>query len=1117
MLTIDLEVYKAKAKDFESIRQWTQSLALRKKISELEPSNWKNYAAIGDAFLNLENWEQAENAYREALRIEKEFDWAWHNLAVVLGKMNKWEEADTCHKFLSKLKPEFWEVNKHILLVQEHQADYIAWKNEKEQQSLKDINHSTDNSTVISAQNDSVDRSEIAPPKTPISISSYSSEKDSKLLCSIDHVAANCIVGWISRKEVQASYETVVLRVNGSSESYATANLSRKEARAIKSKQRGRCWFRLIVPDKYLNGEVYEAEIWNREKDQSLSSFQYSYQIQGHIDIVENNRIAGWIFDPLADTPLELDLYVNGDKLRSFFADITRNDVKENLNCGFDEFFPPKVHQYQTISITLKNSCLNLLDTPKIFFSNVGAIDALHRVGHAINSGDNGINAIEKEWLLNQFLPKLIQGYRQYRADHKSSVLELQQKQTFTFKKEFKVSPAEVVDVIIPVYKNYEVTKKCIEAAIKAKNTTPYNILVIDDRGPEPVVHEYLEALAKQEQIELIKNSENKGFVHSVNRGMSLHRDRDVVLLNSDAIVNDFWLDRLKQAAYQNSSIASATPLSNHASIFSYPRMCKEVSDLPEDVSSEELNHLFYAANDGEVVRVPAMHGFCCFLKRESLYCVGLFDEVKWGKGYGEEVDWSQRAMSKGWQHVAVPSVFVEHVGSQSFAESKDAAISTALKKLSCEFPEFDALVQDFITRDSLAIHRRRVDVKRLRKAADKYILYISHDFGGGTHRHLLDMSKRLREEGIPVILLAPIPNGQLKLTSPSNIDVFAKYNSRDSFDLKCLIEDLRSVNTCHVHIHSALGFSDSNFAWDLVERLHLPYDITIHDYYFICPRVSLTVPDGTYCGEPSASACDACILKNGVHNKNKDAQQLYNQLGSVEAWRNFFFSKLQAARKVFTPSYDTKIRLERYFSLDNIEVRYHPENRYEEVVLTSQIPAEKLSSRYKIAIIGAISDIKGFSMLKNIAEYASRFDLPLDLIVFGHTKNDRAFEDIDNVRILGKFEGFTELENIAKKNPCDISAFFSKWPETYSYTLSEALMLGLLPLSLNIGAIPERIDGIQFSKLLDLETTSEKIAKALMNAAKNARRSETNFRFPEKHVYFSMLENYYTFQDDAF
>jgi hypothetical protein len=83
-----------------------------------------------------------------------------------------------------------------------------------------------------------------------------------------------------------------------------------------------------------------------------------------------------------------------------------------------------------------------------------------------------------------------------------------------------------------------------------------------------------LDELEAGGQIALERNERNLGFVRSVNRGMALHPDRDVVLLNSDTEVANDWLDRLQRSALSQPDIGTVTPFSNNATICSYPFEC---------------------------------------------------------------------------------------------------------------------------------------------------------------------------------------------------------------------------------------------------------------------------------------------------------------------------------------------------------------------------------------------------------------------------------------------------------------------------------------------------------------------------------------------------------------
>ena len=144
------------------------------------------------------------------------------------------------------------------------------------------------------------------------------------------------------------------------------------------------------------------------------------------------------------------------------------------------------------------------------------------------------------------------------------------------------VNSASIVDLIVPVYRGLAETRRCLDSVLAFPQQTAHEIVVIDDCSPEPEFSAWLRELAETGAITLLENPVNTGFVNAVNRGMVLHPDRDVVLLNSDTEVNGDWLDRLRRCAYSDPQVGTVTPFSNNATICSYPRFAKN-NLLPED------------------------------------------------------------------------------------------------------------------------------------------------------------------------------------------------------------------------------------------------------------------------------------------------------------------------------------------------------------------------------------------------------------------------------------------------------------------------------------------------------------------------------------------------------
>lgn len=266
-----------------------------------------------------------------------------------------------------------------------------------------------------------------------------------------------------------------------------------------------------------------------------------------------------------------------------------------------------------------------------------------------------------------------------------------------------------IVDVIIPVYRGLQETRRCIESVLGCRQETYLEVVVVDDASPEPELADYLNSLAASSSITLLRNQSNLGFVQSVNLGMSLHPKRDVVLLNSDTLVANDWLDRIRRCAYGAAKVGTVTPFSNNATICSYPVFCAE-NALPEGVELSELDKMFRRVNHGKSVEIPTAVGFCMYIRRACLDQVGLFDAGNFGKGYGEENDFSLRASQQGWLNLLCADTFVYHAGGVSFGAEKDARVAAALDALHRLHPGYEDLIQRFVAADPIKGLRAVVD-----------------------------------------------------------------------------------------------------------------------------------------------------------------------------------------------------------------------------------------------------------------------------------------------------------------------------------------------------------------------------------------------------------------------
>ncbi len=272
------------------------------------------------------------------------------------------------------------------------------------------------------------------------------------------------------------------------------------------------------------------------------------------------------------------------------------------------------------------------------------------------------------------------------------------------------------VDIIVPVYRGMEVTRRCLESVLAGTCVTPFELVVVDDASQEPALSAWLDEVAAADRIRLLRNSRNLGFVATVNRAMALHPERDAVLLNSDTEVAGDWLDRMAACVARDDRIGTATPFSNNGSICSYSNALV-ANELPVGSNLVELDALFARVNAGQCRDLPTGVGFCFYIRRACWQAVGEFDVGRFGRGYGEECDFSLRATKAGWRNVLCADVFVYHQGSASFGAESGGLMARAETVMAELHPDYPALVMSFLRTDPLRMLRDNVTRARGRQS----------------------------------------------------------------------------------------------------------------------------------------------------------------------------------------------------------------------------------------------------------------------------------------------------------------------------------------------------------------------------------------------------------------
>ncbi len=271
----------------------------------------------------------------------------------------------------------------------------------------------------------------------------------------------------------------------------------------------------------------------------------------------------------------------------------------------------------------------------------------------------------------------------------------------------------KAVSIIVPIYSDWPSLKDCLKALAETVDLAKHKVMLVNDNGPEA---DQLEAdiknfIKSRRGFEYYRNSKNLGFVGTCNRA-ALELDKtgnDMLLLNSDTIPTPGWLDEMISVLNSSSKIATVTPRTNNATLATIPLWSvhqKGISPKKSFALFEKLKSELPRQNE-----IPTGHGFCLLIRRKLINNFGLFDPV-FGKGYGEENDFCQRVIKKGYINVLANHAYVYHLEARSFtAERKARLIETNLKIIWQRYPNYRQDVRNYMAQ---ATTEERVLEKKL-------------------------------------------------------------------------------------------------------------------------------------------------------------------------------------------------------------------------------------------------------------------------------------------------------------------------------------------------------------------------------------------------------------------
>jgi GT2 family glycosyltransferase/glycosyltransferase involved in cell wall biosynthesis len=616
---------------------------------------------------------------------------------------------------------------------------------------------------------------------------------------------------------------------------------------------------------------------------------------------------------------------------------------------------------------------------------------------------------------------------------------------------------ANGLSILIPVYDGFEETKKCIDSVISSNTNIILEIIIGFDNGPDLNLRNYLEQISDK-RITVVWQESNLGFVRNVNNLAKQKSFFDFIILNSDTIVGDNFFDDILDVLSKNRRFASISPMSNNATIFSFR------SDVGENVLPWLSDINSQIKDIGRLIASPVTHGFCMLINGLAYEKFGLFDAEKWGQGYGEEVDWCLSVTKgSGMLHGCYTGLLVYHKGSVSFGKAegvkREAAAGVKIEKL---HPGYNARIENYQREGGLNLEFIRLD-RALAQNAKPSIVYITHTLGGGIQTYLDEQIAK--NPGVEALILALVESSGTFYWQARSLSMGVRFFQVDQIGELALW--IRAHSPLSIQLNH-VGFGDFAQLRDLVDLLGLPTEAILHDFAFICPRINLLDDSKKFCEVRDASTCDGCITRAGSH-------PLFtlglSEKKSVAQHREEAQELLSRCASIVAPTAVTRDLYLRALPGLGIDVRlHHPLPRFR--------PKRAGQSMVKtVAVLGAISELKGLFVYKKIADELERMAPDIKLVFFGYTENDGLFSDNTNVIITGKYNSAAQLTELMSIYDPVAALHFPIWPETFSYTLSETLSFGLMPFYYAIGALRERLDEKKFRYRYNIDQPVAQIA----------------------------------------
>lgn len=328
-----------------------------------------------------------------------------------------------------------------------------------------------------------------------------------------------------------------------------------------------------------------------------------------------------------------------------------------------------------------------------------------------------------------------------------------------------------------------------------------------------------------------------------------------------------------------------------------------------------------------------------------------------------------------------------------------------------------------------------------------KSILWIDHSLGGGTEAYSFNQFFELQNQ-YNIIRLQYFPiYGYFVFSLPNEVVGYVHVFD----DMKAVVHSFDFSEVC---VNSVVGWANAldmlEFVADLKKQFKMKVSFRGHDFQALCPSFNLLNCHQVFCNLSYPGGCEACIRKVCLGNCKTDDNILFSGFNNLKEWRdswNRFFTDTLDELIVFSNS--TKTLFLKMYPVLVKKIRIIPHK-------TPQLSKVDIRQhkRINIAMLGDMNPVaKGHDIIADMCAYCHH-DSEVKLVVVGSYKKPPK-----NLVVTGRYT-LAKLPKIIAKYEVDLVFIPSIWPETFSYTTSEAMNMGLPVACYAVSGGAERVSG---------------------------------------------------------